>query len=99
MGKKKQQPNYSQIQIKNLESPSTTPTIGGKTEGALCRTAIVSHSILILCLAANVISSNTRTSVSFFSSNAGALASSSGGGGDHDETSLTQRLYLHESKW
>jgi hypothetical protein len=30
----------SQIQIKNLESPSTTPTIGGKIEGAFCRTAI-----------------------------------------------------------
>jgi hypothetical protein len=39
-----------------------------------------------LRLAANVISSNTKASVSFFSSNAGALASSSGGGGDHDET-------------
>jgi hypothetical protein len=95
--KKKKKPNCLQIQIKNLESPRTTPTIGGETKGALCHIAIASHSILVLHLAANVISSNTRTSVSFFSSNVGALASNSGGdgGGDHDEAGLTQWLYLH----
>jgi len=74
--KKKKKPNCSQIQIKNLECPSIAPTIGGETEGALCRTTITSHSIPILRLAAKVISSNTRASVFFFfSSNARALAS------------------------
>jgi hypothetical protein len=73
--KKKKNLNCSQIQIKNLESPSTALTIGGKTEGALCHIAIASHSIPILCLATNVISSNTRANVFFFSSNTGALAS------------------------
>jgi len=91
--KKKKKPNCSQIQIKNLESPSTAPTIGGETEGALRRIAIASPPIPVLLLAANVISSNTRVSVSFFSSNAGALASSSGG--DRDEAGPAQRLYLH----
>jgi len=57
---------------------------------------IASPPIPVLLLAANVISSNTRVSVSFFSSNAGALASSSGGdGGDRDEAGPAQRLYLH----
>jgi len=94
--RRKKKPNCSQIKIKNLESPSTAPTIGDETEGALCRTAIASPSIPVLLLAANVISSNTRPSVSFFSSNAGALASSSvGGGGDRDEAGPAQRLYLH----
>jgi hypothetical protein len=73
--KKKKKPNYSQIQIKNLESLSIALTIGGKTKGALCCTAITSHSIPVLHLVANVISSNTRANVSFFSSNARALAS------------------------
>ncbi len=31
--KKKKNPNCSQIQIKNLESPSIAPTIGGETKG------------------------------------------------------------------
>jgi hypothetical protein len=95
-GKKK--PNCSQIQIKNLESSSTAPTIGGETERALYRTTITSHSIPVLCFAANVIFSNTRTSVSFFFSNVGTLVSNSGGGGgggDHDKISLAQRLNLH----
>jgi hypothetical protein len=48
--------------------------------------------IPVLLLAANVISSSTRASVSF-SSNAGVLASS--GGGDRDEAGPAQRLYLH----
>jgi hypothetical protein len=87
---KKNQPNYSQTQIKNLESLSTAPTVGGQTEGALCCTTILSHSIPVLHLAANVISSNARADVSFFSSNAGTLASSSGGGGDHDEVGPAQ---------
>ncbi len=30
----KKNPNYSQIQIKNLENPSIAPTIGGETKGA-----------------------------------------------------------------
>jgi len=41
--KKKKNPNCSQIQIKNLESPNTALTIGGKIEGALCHIAIASH--------------------------------------------------------
>jgi hypothetical protein len=89
----KKKPNCSQIQVKNLKSPSTAPTIGGETEGALCRIAIASHSILVLRLATNVISSNTRTNVSFFFSNVEALASNSGGGdggGDHDKASPAQ---------
>jgi hypothetical protein len=61
-------PYCSQIQIKNLESLSTALTIGGEIKGALCRSAIASHSIPVLCLATNVISCNTRASVSFFSS-------------------------------
>jgi hypothetical protein len=94
--KRKKKPNYSQIQIKNLESPGTAPTIGSETKGALCRIAIASHFIPILCLVANVISSNTRTSVFFFFSNVGALTSNSGGGGgDPDEASPAQWLYLH----
>jgi hypothetical protein len=93
--KRKKKPNCSQIKIKNLESPSTAPTIGDETEGALCRTAVASPSIPVLLLAANVISSNTRASVSFFSSNAGALASNTVGGGDRDEAGPAQRLYLH----
>jgi hypothetical protein len=94
--KKKKKPKYSQIQNKNLETPSITPIIGGETEGALYRTTIASHSIPVLRLATNVISSNTKASVSFFSSNVGALVlSSGGGGGDHDEIGPAQRLYHH----
>jgi hypothetical protein len=60
-----------------------------------CCTAIASPSIPVLLLAVNVISSNTRANVSFFSSNEGDLASSSGGGGgDRDEADPAQRLYL-----
>jgi hypothetical protein len=80
-----------------LEFPSTTPTIEGETQGTLCHAAITSHSISVLRLVANVISSNTRTSVSFFSSNARALVSSGGGGGgdDHYKTNPAQQYYLH----
>jgi hypothetical protein len=93
---KKKKLNCSQIQIKNLESPGTAPTIGDETEGTLCHTCIVSHSILVLRLIANVISSNIRASVSFFFSNAGALALSNGGGRRRrDEAGPAQWLYLH----
>jgi len=96
---KNKRPNCSQIQINNLESPSIAPTIGSETKGTFCCIAIASHSIPVLLLATNVISSNVRTNVSFFFSNAKALASSNGGGGDHEEVGPTQWLYFHSSEF